>query len=197
MIALRSSKFRLFAATAVGLMAIAILIAFATTMSAKAPSANGPTLATSESSGSSPRSGSDSSAVAPSEPKFDSSPYVSVVSVTGRINPKNTEAERFSDSIDVSLMFKNLTDKTIVGLRGRVEVLDGFGKVAFSFGFRDDDKIEPKTEAGRGAYNFDHNQFEDDDPYSKLYPLIEAGTAKYQVTVTNIAFADGSILPAK
>jgi prepilin-type processing-associated H-X9-DG protein len=97
----------------------------------------------------------------------------------------------------VSLRFKNLTNKTIVGLRGHVAVLDGFGKTVYSFGFRDDDKIAPNSEAGRGAYNFDHNQFEDDDPYSKMFPLIEAGTAKYQTTVTNIAFADGSVLPTK
>jgi hypothetical protein len=34
----------------------------------------------------------------------------------------------------------------------------------------------PKKAAAR---NFDHNQFEDDNPYSKMYPRINVDTAKY------------------
>jgi hypothetical protein len=58
--------------------------------------------------------------------------------------------------MDIGLTFRNLTDKTITGLRGRVTVLDGFGKAVYSFSFCDDDKILPKSEEGSGAYNFDH-----------------------------------------
>jgi hypothetical protein len=144
-----------------------------------------------------PLTGPDSAPSLPSKPDFDASPYILVASVAGHIYLKNPEAERFSDSIDLHLRLKNLTDKTIVGVRGQLAVLDGFGIPVYSFGFRDDNRILPKSDEDRGAYSFEHNQFESDDPYSRMYPLIDSDTAKYQVTITNIAFSDGSVLPRK
>jgi hypothetical protein len=86
-------------------------------------------------------SASNARDVAPPKPIFDFKPYVAVLSVTGEAHEKNIEAERFNDSVSIHLKFQNLTDKMIIGLRGRVSVLDGFGKEVYSFGFRDDDRI--------------------------------------------------------
>jgi hypothetical protein len=188
--ALRLSQVRPFIGTGLTVFAITVLLAFAHNRPAKAAPH------TYSGSALSSAAGAVSSASDPADATFDASPYVNVVSVTGRTLSKNYDAQRYEDSVDIGLKFRNLTDKTITGLRGRVAVLDGFGKAAYSFGFRDDDKIRPKSEEGSGAYNFDHNQFEDDDPYSKMYPLISADTAKYKVTITNIAFSDGTILPS-
>jgi prepilin-type processing-associated H-X9-DG protein len=137
-------------------------------------------------------------AVEPEAMSFDSSPYVALVSANARTYEKNDQAERFSDSLGILLKFKNLTQKEITGIQGRVEVLDGFSKPVFAFNFRDDRKTPAGSEEIRAdEYSFEHNQFEDDDPYSKMYPLVSAGTAKFRVTVSNIAFADGSVLPAR
>jgi len=84
-----------------------------------------------------------------------------------------------------------------VGLRGYLSVIDGFGKEVYGFTFRDDDKILPGHDSGRGGYSFEENQFEDDDPYHKMVPLIDAGTAKYAARITRIAFEDGTVLPKK
>jgi hypothetical protein len=187
--AVQALQTRLFAGIASGILVLASLIAYAHNRPARILPTSRPALL----SGS---FGEPSSIPAPiPKTDFDSSPYVIVESVIGQTHAKNYEASRYSDSLDISLRFKNLTDKTITGLRGRVSVLDGFGNVVYSFGFRDDDKISPKSAEGRGAYNFDHNEFEDDDPYSKMCPLIRAETAKYEVTISNIAFADATTLP--
>jgi hypothetical protein len=192
-IGLRTAKIRQFVVASVGVTTIAVVIAFGISRS------DATHIIGNHQAGPTPQVPQDNAVSPPvaDETPFDATPYVAVISATGRAHTKNYEAERFSDSVDVNIKFQNLTDKTIVGIRGSVSVLDGFGKTVYSFGFRDDDKILPKSAAGDVSYNFDHNQFEDDDPYSKIYPLIEAETAKYQITVTNIAFSDGSILPAK
>jgi hypothetical protein len=80
--------------------------------------------------------------------------------------------------MDVALTFRNLTDKTITGLRGRVTFLDGFGKLFTNSvsSIMTRSHPNPKKAAAR---NFDHNQFEDDNPYSKMYPRINVDTAKY------------------
>jgi hypothetical protein len=133
----------------------------------------------------------------PAEPEFDSKPYIEVTSVDGRHLSKDYEASRFHDEVIIGVEFKNLSTKTIVGLRGKLSVLDGFGKEVYSFGFRYDNKIVPGKETHRGGgYTFEDNQFDHDEPYDRIVPLITGGTAKYAVKVTQIAFDDGSALPA-
>ena len=63
------------------------------------------------------------------------------------------------------------------------------------FTFRDDDKILPGQDSGHGGYSFEENTFEHDDPYHRMIPSINGGTAKYKALVTQIAFDDGTILP--
>jgi hypothetical protein len=46
-----------------------------------------------------------------------------------------------------------------------------------------------------GGYRFEGNQFEDDDPYHKMQPLIDGGTAKYKCVIARIAFDDSTVLP--
>lgn len=133
--------------------------------------------------------------IADVQPELDSSPYVQITSITGKQYAKNFEAERYHDSIVIALGIKNTGQKTIVGLRGHLSVLDGFGKEAYGFNFRDDDKLRPGQESSRGGYNFDANQFDDDTPYGKMTPLITGGTAKYTAKITQIAFEDGTTLP--
>ena len=131
------------------------------------------------------------------EPEFDSSPYVQLASISARRLAKDYEASRYSNSVVISPVFRNVGSKPIVGLQGRLSVIDGFGKEVYGFNFRDDDKILPGHDSGRGGYSFEENQFEDDDPYHKMVPLIDAGTAKYAARIAHIAFEDGTVLPKK
>ncbi len=109
----------------------------------------------------------------------------------GAPNLRGITADSPAPTIVISPLFRNVGSNTIVGLRGRLAVIDGFGKEVYGFNFRADDKILPGHDSGRGGYSFDENQFEDDDPYHKMVPLIEAGTAKYTARITHIAFEDG------
>lgn len=127
---------------------------------------------------------------------FNSSPYVHLASISGTILEENDEIERFHNQIVISPVFHNVGTRTIVGMRGHIAVIDGFGKPVYSFGFRFDDKLLPGTDSS-GGYEFEENQFEDDDPYHRMFPLVQAGTAKYSVQIDSIAFDDGSILPAQ
>ena len=131
------------------------------------------------------------------EPDFDSSPYIQLTSISAKRLAKDYEASRYSNSVVVSPVFRNIGSGIIVGLRGRLAVIDGFGKEVYGFNFRADDKILPGHDSGRGGYSFDENQFEDNDPYHKMVPLVEAGTAKYTARITHIAFEDGTVLPKK
>ena len=131
------------------------------------------------------------------QPDFDSSPYVQVTSISGRVLAKDYEASRYSNSIVISPVFRNVGSNTIVGLQGRLSVVDGFGKEVYGFNFRADDKILPGKNSGRGGYSFEENQFESDDPYHKMFPLIDGETAKYTARIANIAFEDGTALPKK
>jgi hypothetical protein len=131
------------------------------------------------------------------EPDFDSSPYVQLTSISATRLPKDYEASRYSNSVVISPVFGNVGSSTIVGLQGHLSVLDGFGKEVYGFNFRNDEKILPGHRSGSGGYSFDENQFEDNDPYHKMVPLVEAGTAKYTVRITRIAFEDGTVLPKK
>jgi hypothetical protein len=48
----------------------------------------------------------------------------------------------------------------------------------YGFNFRADDKNLPGRDSGRGGYSFEQNQFDHDDPYHKMIPLVEAGGLK-------------------
>jgi hypothetical protein len=134
----------------------------------------------------------------PTEPDFDSSPYVQLTSISARRLAKDYDANRYRNSVVISPVFKNVGSRAIVGLRGRLSVIDGFGNEVYGFNFRDDDKMLPGHDSGRGGgYSFEENQFQDDDPYHKMVPLIDAGTAKYTARVARIAFDDGTVLPKK
>jgi hypothetical protein len=130
----------------------------------------------------------------PPESALNSAPYVTITKVTGNVLPKDIEESRFSDAITISPVFKNVGTKTIVGLQGRISMVDGFGKEVYGFNFRADDKLAPREES-TGDYRFEGNQFEDDDPYHKMLPLLQGGTAKYRWTISRIAFDDGTVLP--
>jgi hypothetical protein len=144
----------------------------------------------------SPRAYADAPAPTNStEASFDSSPYVQLASISARRLAKDYEASRYHNSVVISPVFRNVGSKTIVGLRGRLSVIDGFGKEVYGFNFRDDDKILSGHDSGRGGYSFEENQFDDDDPYHKMVLLIDAGTAKYAARITHLAFEDGTVLP--
>jgi hypothetical protein len=124
------------------------------------------------------------------------SPYVQLSSITAKRLDKDYEVNRYSNSVLILPVFTNVGSGTIVGLRGHLSVLDGFGEEVFGFNFRADDKLLPGHDSDRsGGYCFEENQYEDDNPYLKIVPLIDAGTAKYTVRITKIAFEDGTILP--
>jgi hypothetical protein len=131
------------------------------------------------------------------EPDFDSSPYVQLASISAKRLAKDYDASRYRNSVVISPIFRNVGSHAIVGLQGRVSIIDGFGKEVYGFNFRDDSKILPGHESGLGGYSFEENQFEDDDPYHKMAALVNAGTAKYAARIAQIAFEDGTVLPKK
>jgi hypothetical protein len=178
----------------------AIGLAFGFTRSARQFQANKPasTISSQSPTAAVNPTGAATTGQSESETAFDVSPFVQVTSITGRLYGKNYEASRYSDSAIISVVFKNVGTKTIVGLRGLLSVLDGFGNDVYKFTFRDDEKITPgRDTGGTGGYSFEDNQFAHDEPYDKIAPLISGGTAKYSAKITQIAFEDGTILPQK
>ena len=144
--------------------------------------------------------GTSANATAPTdstEPDFDSSPYIQLTSISARRLAKDYEASRYRNSVILYPVFRNVGSNTIVGLRGHLSMIDGFGKEVYGFNFPDDDKILPGHDSGGGGYNFEENRFDDNDPYHKMVPLIDAGTAKYTARITHIALEDGTVLPKK
>ncbi|MFB3778479.1 MAG: hypothetical protein ACE141_12755 [Bryobacteraceae bacterium] len=128
---------------------------------------------------------------------FDPSLYVQVVSTTGRHLLKDYDAGRLSDCVAIKVDLRNVSDKIIVGVKGRVSVLDGFGTELYKFAYRSDERLLPGSGSNaRSEYRFDDNQFIDGEPYDKMTPLVLGGTAKYSAIVTEIAFEDGTILPS-
>lgn len=128
------------------------------------------------------------------EPEYDFSSMLSTVSVSGRVMPKNFEASRFSDSVAIEPIIRNTSNRTIVGIRGRIVVLDGFGKEVGAFNFKDDDKLRPGAQTS-GGYVYEDNQFMPDEPYDKFAPVLRGGTAKFKVVIREVAFEDGEVLP--
>jgi hypothetical protein len=59
---------------------------------------------------------------------FDSSPYVQLASISAKRLQKDYEASRYSNSVVIFPVFRNVGTTTIVGLQGRLLVIDGFGK---------------------------------------------------------------------
>lgn len=142
------------------------------------------------------RPGKETTATAvPNAPEYDFSPYVQIVSVKANTYDKDYEASRFAPKIVITPIFRNIGTKMIIGIRGRIVVLDAFGHKVYSFSFRDDDKLAAGAESRDSGYGFEDNEFDDDDPFSTMYPLVSANNAKYKVTITALAFEDGSTLP--
>ncbi len=139
----------------------------------------------------------DTETARPTMPEFDSSPFLQTVAIKARVLGKDYEASRYRSEIVITPTFRNVSQKTIVGIRGRITMLDGFNREVYSFGFRDDDKLAAGAESRRsGGYSFEDNELEDDDPFSKMYPLVNADTAKYRLAVLEIAFSDGTVMPS-
>ncbi len=190
MVAVCAKQFARFVAAFAGIVVIATGVSFGMIRFDK----NNPTIASSITSA----AAATNEAAAPADPapEFDFSPYIQTVSVRARVYGKDYEASRYSPEIVVTPTFRNLSSKTIVGIRGRIAVLDAFGRDVYSFGFRDDGKVAAGAQsAQRGGYKFEDNQFEDDDPFSRMYPLVSADNAKYSVKITELALSDGTSLP--
>ena len=119
-------------------------------------------------------------------------------SVTGKRYGKDYEANRYNSSVVITPLFKNVGSKTIVGLQGHLSVLDGFGKEVYGFNFRSDNKLAPGHDSSHtGGYSFEDNPFINDEPYDKVVALVVAGTARYDAKIRQVAFSDGTTLPAK
>jgi hypothetical protein len=76
-----------------------------------------------------------------------------------------------------------------------VFLLDGFGREVDSFNFKDSEKLAAGSHTA-GGYQYEDNQFIHDEHYDKFAPVVSGGTAKYRVKIKEVAFDDGSILPA-
>ena len=88
--------------------------------------------------------------VEPQVPEYDFSKILEVESVSGRVVHKNIEAGRFSDAVVIEPRLRNTSGKTIVGIRGTVFLLDGFGRDVDSFNFKDADKLATGSHTAGG-----------------------------------------------
>ena len=92
-------------------------------------------------------------------------------------------------------IFKNISKKTIIGVKFTTSFLNSFGDEVFSFSGDSDEPVLPgKTSKHDLFYSFEDNQFINSEPYDKLLPMVTNKTGKIKTTLTMIAFKGGEIV---
>ncbi len=117
---------------------------------------------------------------------------VDAVLLTFKYTPADASAQRYSGSFDISIGFRNKTEKEISGVKGAVILKDMFGEVIKMIRLSNDESIPAK---GKSVYrgSIDFNQFRDSD--NKLRS-IDPEKMKFEWTPEVYIFDDGSKLEA-
>ncbi|AUZ76639.1 hypothetical protein C3405_06715 [Aeromonas hydrophila] len=117
---------------------------------------------------------------------------VDAVLLTFKFTPSDVGAKRYSDSFDISIGFRNKTDKEISGVKGIVIFKDMFGEIIKTVRLSNDQPIPAKCKSiYRGS--IDYNQFMDAD--TKLRS-VDHKKMKFEWTPEIYIFDDGSKLEA-
>lgn len=110
-----------------------------------------------------------------------------------RVLPKNYEAGRFSERLDLVLAAQNHTLKSISGIKGALIFKDQFGADIAHINLSLDEDVAPNSSRAITGYGKDINQFEASDtklavtPLSKMHVVFEPAM---------IVFGDGTKIAA-
>jgi len=114
------------------------------------------------------------------------------VTVVGRVLETHT-TEYKQNSIRYIPLFKNGTQKTIIGIKFLVHFKNAFGDSILGTPFSGtiEQTIEPGSETnGHMFYKFEDNPFIPEQVYDKLLPSVIGGTLKDKVEIKQIVFKD-------
>ena len=88
--------------------------------------------------------------------------------------------------------FKNLTDKTVLGIIFRARYWDVFGEIRYSSGLMRIEEVIPPGKSNNPSIFWYYEDYQ--DAYNKLRWLVESGTLKVTVNVYKVAFSDGTVI---
>jgi hypothetical protein len=92
-------------------------------------------------------------------------------------------------------IFKNVSEKRIVGVKFTAQFLNSFGEEIFTFSGDSDESVSPnEISTHRLFYNFEDNQFISGEAYDKLLPMVTNESGKITVALDMIAFEGGEIV---
>lgn len=119
---------------------------------------------------------------------------VRLASARFTIQNENYEQKIFRPRVELRLSFANSSAKAVAALALEISIKDAFGDIILS----DDTKLDINLRPGGTGtsptfFIWEHNQFMNDDPYSKLMGPVAAGTAKADVAVKKVVYQDGSV----
>lgn len=106
---------------------------------------------------------------------------------------ENFEAGRLHDRIQMTMSFRNGTNKTVVGVRHQFSVSDAFGEVLLKGTDNLDVKMGPMTNIKSSmVYYWDDNPFIGKEPYDRLEAPLANGTYKITKKILKVIFEDGT-----
>jgi hypothetical protein len=114
----------------------------------------------------------------------------SSVTIIGRFLEAHT-SEYKQKSIRYMPLFKNSTQKTIIGIKFLVDFKNAFGESILEtpFSGTTEQIIEPGSESnGHIFYKFEDNPFISNQPYDKLLPSVVGDTLKDKVEIKQIIY---------
>lgn len=94
-------------------------------------------------------------------------------------------------------IFRNETEKTIVGFKFRTTFSSAFGDEVFAFEGESSERILAGGSSTASAfYYFEDNKFIGDQPYDKLMIFEGAGTGRISTKITAVVFEGGEVVKA-
>lgn len=121
--------------------------------------------------------------------KSEGSLESSVLAVGRLLETHKTEFDR--NSIRYMPLFKNNSNKTIIGIKFKVDFKNAFGDSILSepFSGTTEQTIEPNSKSNaRMFYNFLDNPFMSNQVYDKLLPSLIGGTLVDEVSVEKVIY---------
>lgn len=108
---------------------------------------------------------------------------------------KDAEYEK---RLGLFLHYQNNTDKKIIGVIIKVDILNPFGKIVYNTTYEDEVILQPNERLKNDKYwVFSDNQFINDEPYDRMWQMADNGTAKINTKILKVIFDDGTILNPK
>lgn len=119
---------------------------------------------------------------------------VSFVSAELRHQDEDFDRSVFNPRVELHPVFRNDSDKTVVGISHRMIVRNAFGDVLVQGEDNLDIRLAPGATAKSETFYFwEDNPFIHDQPYDRLSGPVGSGTAKAEITVLKVVYSDGTI----